>query len=70
MSRRLMAAFEEALFELDHLSRAVVILREMEGLSYEEIGEVLGVPLPTVKTRLFRARREFTDLLRDWRDES
>jgi RNA polymerase sigma-70 factor (ECF subfamily) len=70
MDRALMAAFEDALFELDNVSRAVVTLRELEGLSYEEITEVLNVPLSTVKTRLFRARKELMDELREWRDQS
>ncbi len=70
MDRALMAAFEDALFELDSVSRAIVTLRELEGLSYEDITEVLGVPLSTVKTRLFRARKELMDELREWREES
>ena len=70
INRALMAAFEKALFELDPLSRAIVTLREIEGLSYDEIAEVLGVPLSTVKTRLFRARNELKDRLRGWRGES
>jgi RNA polymerase sigma-70 factor (ECF subfamily) len=49
-------AIHEALAQLDPLSRSIVILREIEGLSYAEICEVLGVAMPTVKTRLFRAR--------------
>lgn len=49
-------AIHEALARLDALSRAIMVLREIEGLSYAEIGDVLGLPLPTVKTRLFRAR--------------
>jgi RNA polymerase sigma factor (sigma-70 family) len=56
-----------ALDRLDSTSREIVVLRELEGLSYEEIGEVLGLPLPTVKTRLFRARRTLTELLSGWR---
>lgn len=36
--------------------RTVVVLRHIEDLTYEEIAEVLGLPLGTVKTRLFRAR--------------
>ncbi len=47
---------DAALGELDPLSRAVVVLREVEQLTYAEISDVLQVPLPTVKTRLFRAR--------------
>lgn len=60
-------AFETALGTLDDLSRAVVVLREVEGLSYEEISTVLDVPLPTVKTRLLRARRVLATALEGWR---
>lgn len=59
-------AFEDALQALDELSRSVVVLREIEGLSYEEISQVLGVPLPTVKTRLLRARRVLATALEGW----
>lgn len=58
--------FVEALDTLDELSRSIVVLRELEGLSYEEISEVLNVPMPTVKTRLLRARRRLSNVLRDW----
>lgn len=58
--------FVEALDLLDDLSRSIVVLRELEGLSYDEIGEVLDVPLPTVKTRLLRARRKLGAALREW----
>jgi RNA polymerase sigma factor (sigma-70 family) len=37
--------------------REVILLRELEGLSYKEIGEVIGVPLGTVMSRLARARQ-------------
>jgi RNA polymerase sigma-70 factor (ECF subfamily) len=60
-------AFEAALDQLDELSRAVVVLREVEGMTYEEIGETLEVPLPTVKTRLLRARRTLAAALEGWR---
>ena len=52
---------------LDPLSRSVVVLREVENLSYEEIAEALDIPLPTVKTRLFRARRQLAAKLEGWR---
>lgn len=38
--------------------REIIVLRELEGLSYQEIAEVLQVPQGTVESRLFRARRE------------
>jgi RNA polymerase sigma-70 factor (ECF subfamily) len=65
--RAAMAAFEHALAGLDDLSRSIIVLRELEGLAYEDIAEVLGVPLPTVKTRLLRARRLLSTSLEGWR---
>jgi RNA polymerase sigma-70 factor (ECF subfamily) len=42
--------------ELPHLFREVLVLRELEDMSYREISDVLGVPLGTVMSRLARAR--------------
>ncbi|NND76112.1 MAG: RNA polymerase sigma factor [Ilumatobacter sp.] len=57
----------DALDQLDELSRAIVVLREVEGLSYDDIATTLDVPIPTVKTRLLRARRELSRQLEGWR---
>ena len=65
-SGAVMSDFATALDELDDLSRSIVVLRELEGLSYDEIADVLDVPLPTVKTRLLRARRRLGANLREW----
>lgn len=50
--------------------RAVLVLRDIEGLSYDEIAQVTESPVGSVKARLHRARGEFIDLLRrntyDW----
>lgn len=43
--------------------RLVVLLREYEDLSYDEIAEVLNISVPAVKSRLFRARQELKDRL-------
>ena len=55
---------------LDPPHRTVLVLRDVEGLAYEEIAELTDTPLGTVKGRLFRARRELIELLRsntyDW----
>jgi RNA polymerase sigma-70 factor (ECF subfamily) len=49
-------AIEKALACLRHEDRAVVLMREVEGLAYEEIARALGLPLGTLKARLHRAR--------------
>ena len=59
--------FVSALDLLDDLSRSIVVLRELEGMSYDEISQVLDVPLPTIKTRLLRARRFLGNALREWK---
>jgi len=46
----------------DH--RAVVVMKEFDGLRYEEIAAILGVPVGTVRSRLHRARCELRDRLR------
>jgi RNA polymerase sigma-70 factor (ECF subfamily) len=50
--------------------RAVLVLRDIEGLSYDEIARVTESPVGSVKARLYRAREEFIDVLRhnayDW----
>jgi RNA polymerase sigma-70 factor (ECF subfamily) len=49
--------------ELPDIFRDVLILRELEGLSYADISETLGVSLGTVESRIFRARAKFKDKL-------
>jgi RNA polymerase sigma-70 factor (ECF subfamily) len=56
-----------ALSELSAEHREVVVLRELEGLSYEEIARVLGVPRGTVESRLHRARAELRQRLGAYR---
>jgi RNA polymerase sigma-70 factor (ECF subfamily) len=58
-----------ALQELPDLWRQAVVLREIDGLSYEEIATVLSCSIGTVKSRLFRSRGMLRDiLLRDHQD--
>jgi RNA polymerase sigma-70 factor, ECF subfamily len=56
-----------ALDTLDPLTRSIVILREVEDMTYEDIASALDVALPTVKTRLFRARKQLAHGLEGWR---
>jgi len=66
-NRLAMERFSLALNDLDETSRSIVVLREVEGLSYDEICEVLSLSLPTVKTRLLRARRQLARALEGWK---
>jgi RNA polymerase sigma-70 factor, ECF subfamily len=69
-SRERIARLERKLRGLSPEHRVVLVLRDVEGLSYEEIAGITQAPLGTVKTRLFRARRDLIEMLRtntyDW----
>ena len=54
---------EKAVAELPDSFRTVFVLREIEGLSGEETAEILDVPVATVKTRLFRGKRQLQEML-------
>ena len=55
---------EKALDELSPDLRSVVVLRELEGLSYQEIADLLGITKSAAAVRLHRARRRLKDILR------
>lgn len=54
---------QSALSELAEEYRTVIVLREMEGLSYEQIAELVDVPIGTVRSRIHRARTELREKL-------
>lgn len=55
-----------ALSELPEYHRAVIVLREVEGLTYEEMAKVLRVPKGTIMSRLFHARRKMQERLQGY----
>ena len=55
----------KALRKLDEPQRAVLVLRDIEGMSYARIAEVLDIELGTVRSRLSRARSKMRDILED-----
>jgi RNA polymerase sigma-70 factor, ECF subfamily len=59
----LSARLNEALGALPDVHRTILVLRELDGLSYEELAERLGIPRGTVMSRLFHARKKMQALL-------
>jgi RNA polymerase sigma-70 factor, ECF subfamily len=68
LSRELGTAIERAIARLRPEYRSCILLRHVEGFSYEEIAETLDLPLGTVKTYIHRARNELRGYLEDRRD--
>jgi RNA polymerase sigma-70 factor (ECF subfamily) len=60
----LRSRIEDAIGKLEYKYREVVLLRDIEGRTYEEISEILGMRLGTVKSRLNRARLKLQEELR------
>ena len=63
-SREIAAAVNSAIEALSEDLRQAITLREIEGLSYEEIAEVMNCPIGTVRSRIFRAREAIAARLR------
>lgn len=63
------ADINRALEALPESWRTTVLLAEVEGLTWEEVSEVMGCPLGTVQSRIFRARRALRKVLRDYAPE-
>ena len=59
-----MAAFHACLEDLDPEWKEILILRFVEDQSYEELSEILQIPIGTVKSRLNRARKALRDLMK------
>lgn len=64
--RELTEKLNAALDTLPEYHRAVILLREVEGLSYEEMAQILEVPKGTIMSRLFHARRKMQEQLQPY----
>ncbi len=69
-SKQIDQAFQAGLRKLSLKLRAIIVLKEMEELSYEEIAETLEISMGTVKSRIARAREELKIILKDFREQN
>jgi RNA polymerase sigma-70 factor (ECF subfamily) len=54
---------QKAIWKLSSQHRSIIVLRDIEGFSYGEIAEILGISIGTVKSRLARARADLKKCL-------
>jgi RNA polymerase sigma-70 factor, ECF subfamily len=66
MTQEFYAQLHRAIADLPDVFRAAIVLREIQGLSYEEIAEITGVSLGTVKSRIARARQRLQNDLQPY----
>jgi RNA polymerase sigma-70 factor, ECF subfamily len=62
-TREMQLAVQNALHRVPHVFRIAVILRDLEGFSYEEVAEILECNIGTVKSRILRGRRALKEIL-------
>jgi RNA polymerase sigma-70 factor (ECF subfamily) len=62
-------AIQHAIDQLPEKYKSVIVLRDIEELSYDEIGEILRCPTGTVKSRVNRGRLRLQEMLRQWQVE-
>ena len=70
MNREILQTVEAAVARLPEDLRLAITLREMEGLSYDEIAQIMDCPIGTVRSRIFRAREVIAKDLRPLLDTS
>ena len=70
MNREILQTVENAVAGLPEDLRRAITLREMDGLSYEEIAQIMDCPIGTVRSRIFRAREVIAKDLRPLLDTS
>ena len=66
MTKQLAEILQATLDTLPEDLREAIVLRELEGLSYEQISEAMDCPIGTVRSRIFRAREVLDNQIREF----
>jgi RNA polymerase sigma-70 factor, ECF subfamily len=69
-SKQIGQALQESLGKMSPKLRAIIVLKEVEELSYEEIADTLDISMGTVKSRIARAREELQKLMKKFREQN
>ncbi len=69
-SKQIEQVLQESLGKLSPKLRAIIILKEIEEQSYEEIADILDISIGTVKSRIARAREELQKLMKKFREQN
>jgi RNA polymerase sigma-70 factor (ECF subfamily) len=64
MSKEIAQTVNDTMEQLPEELRSAITLRELEGLSYEDIAVIMNCPIGTVRSRIFRAREAIAEQLR------
>jgi RNA polymerase sigma-70 factor (ECF subfamily) len=70
MTKQIASTVNQTMEELPEELRTAITLREIEGMSYEDIANVMNCPIGTVRSRIFRARETIAERLRPLLDTS
>ena len=68
MNDELASAIKQAITDLPESLKEAIILREIEGMSYEEIAQIMDCPIGTVRSRIFRARETIEEAMKIYRE--
>jgi RNA polymerase sigma-70 factor (ECF subfamily) len=70
MSKQIAQTVNQSMDRLPEELKAAIMLREIEGMSYEDIAKIMDCPIGTVRSRIFRAREAIAEQLRPLLDIS
>jgi RNA polymerase sigma-70 factor, ECF subfamily len=70
LRREMLVNLNEAINTLAPLMKKAILMRDVEGFSYEEIAEDMQCPIGTVRSRIFRGRQEIIDQMQKYMDSA